>query len=165
VHACIIRFLLKEFLKGSGESYDLGRKLIYDICGGYEGLIPILERHVRMGKEWQSHHDYMAMLSLSRAILLMGIWTRNRVRDPNLLEEGIEFLILTTPIRLYNKNFLVKETFNESLKFTELLKNLRFLFKQIYPNKLAEIINKTDIVFVTSNRFTRRIPHITKDKF
>jgi hypothetical protein len=107
----------------------------------------------------------MAMLSLSRAILLMGIWTRNRVRDPNLLEEGIEFLILTTPIRLYNKNFLVKETFNESLKFTELLKNLRFLFKQIYPNKLAEIINKTDIVFVTSNRFTRRIPHITKDKF
>jgi hypothetical protein len=34
VHAYIIWFILKEFLKRIGEAYDLGRKLIYDICDG-----------------------------------------------------------------------------------------------------------------------------------
>jgi hypothetical protein len=33
-HIGIIWFLLKEFLKGSGEPYDLGREPIDDICGG-----------------------------------------------------------------------------------------------------------------------------------
>jgi hypothetical protein len=107
----------------------------------------------------------MVMLSLSGAILLMGIWVGNMVRDPNFLEEGIEFLILTTPIRLYSKNFFVKEMFNKSLKFSEFLKNLIFMFKQIYPSKLATIINKTDIIFMTSNRLPRRTPHITENKF
>jgi hypothetical protein len=107
----------------------------------------------------------MVMLSLNRAILLMGIWIRHMVRDPNFLEEGIEFLILTSPVRLNSKNFLVKKTFDQSLKFTKFLKKLRFVFKQIYLSKLAEIINETNIIFIASNRLTCRTPHITKDKF
>jgi hypothetical protein len=51
VHAYVIWFFLKKFLKRGGEACDLGWKPIYDICGGQEGLIPILERHVCMGKE------------------------------------------------------------------------------------------------------------------
>jgi hypothetical protein len=34
VHACVVGFFLKKFLKRNGEAYDLGRKPIYDICGG-----------------------------------------------------------------------------------------------------------------------------------
>jgi hypothetical protein len=96
---------------------------------------------------------------------LVGIWTRHMVRDPNFLEEGIEFMILTTPVRLYSKNFLVKDTFNKSLEFTNFLKNLRFMLKKIYPSKLTKIINKSDIIFIVSNRLTRKTPHITKEKF
>jgi hypothetical protein len=87
------------------------------------------------------------------------------VRDPNFLEEGIEFMILTTPVRLYSKNFLVKDTFNKSLEFTNFLKNLRFMLKKIYPSKLTKIINKSDIIFIVSNRLTCKTPHITKEKF
>jgi hypothetical protein len=97
--------------------------------------------------------------------LLMGIWTRHMVRDPNFLEEGIEFLILISPVRLNNKNFLVKETLNKSLEFMKFLEYLKFVIKQIYPSKLTKIIIKTDIIFVASNRLTCRAPHITKDKY
>jgi hypothetical protein len=90
---------------------------------------------------------------------------RHMVRDPNFLEEGIEFLLLTTLVRLYSKNFHIKETFNKSLKLTKFLENLILVLKQIYPSKLTKIINKTDIIFVTSNRLARRTPYITKNKF
>jgi hypothetical protein len=43
------------------------------------------------------------MFSLSGPILLMSIGTRNMVRNNNLVKEGMEFVILTTPIYLDRK--------------------------------------------------------------
>ena len=66
--------------------------------------------------------------------------------DAHTSKEGIEFLILPSPVTLDCKNFSVKVTFNKLLKFLKNSKNFRFVFKKIYPSKLAIIIDKTDII-------------------
>jgi hypothetical protein len=95
----------------------------------------------------------MSVFTLSRAILLMRMRTRYKMGDTNFLEEGIEFLILASPVSLHSKNFLIKETLNMMLKIMKFLKHIRFLFQEIYPSELAVIINKTHIVFKTTKRF------------
>jgi hypothetical protein len=52
------------------------------------------------------------MLSLCRAILPVCMWTGDVMGDPNTLEEGIEFLVLATPIGLYVENFSIKQSPN-----------------------------------------------------
>jgi hypothetical protein len=49
--------------------------------------------------------------------------------DASLMEEGIQFLILSTSIGLNRKNFLVKQSFNKVLKFLKLLKNFRLVLE------------------------------------
>ncbi len=72
----------------------------------------------------------------------------------------MEFLIFSTPIGLHSNYFITKEPLNKSLKLMELLKNIRFVFKGIYPSKFAEIINKTNIEFISSNRTRSWTPNI-----
>jgi hypothetical protein len=81
----------------------------------------------------------------------MSMGTRYMVGYSYLGEEGIEFLILTTPIGLNGKNFAIKERFNKSLELLELLENFRFVFEEIYPCKFAEIIDKAHIIFISAN--------------
>jgi hypothetical protein len=76
------------------------------------------------------------------------------------LEKGTEFLIFSSPVRLKGKDFLVKETFNMVLKIMKSSKNIRFLFKEIDPSKLAIIINKAYIILVVPNGSTSWTPHI-----
>jgi hypothetical protein len=90
------------------------------------------------------------MFSFYEPILLMGIGTRNMMRDVGLLE-GVELLVLTTPVGLDSENFLIKQTFNKILKFLEFLKHIRFVLKKINPSKFAEVINETHIIFIISN--------------
>jgi hypothetical protein len=80
----------------------------------------------------------------------MSMGARYMVGDSYLGEEGIEFLVLTTPIGLNGKNFVIKETFNKSLELIELLENFRFVF-EIYTCKFTEIINKAHIIFKSAN--------------
>jgi hypothetical protein len=80
----------------------------------------------------------------------MSMGARYMVGDSYLGEEGIEFLVLTTPIGLNGKNFAIKETFNKSLELIELLENFRFVF-EIYTCKFTEIINKAHIIFKSAN--------------
>jgi hypothetical protein len=91
------------------------------------------------------------MFSFYEPILFMGIGTRNMMRDVGLLEEGVELLVLTTPVGLDSENFLIKQTFNKILKFLEFLKHIRFVLKKINPSKFAEVINETHIIFIISN--------------
>ena len=42
----------------------------------------------------------------------------------------------------------------------KMLKNLRFVPKEINPSKFAEIINETNIIIVSSNRGWSRTPYI-----
>jgi hypothetical protein len=92
----------------------------------------------------------------------MGKGTRNMMRDASLLEEGVELLVLTTPVGLGSENFLVKQTFNKILKFLKFLKHLRFVLKKIDPSKFTEVINETYIIFIISNGNTSWPPYIKK---
>jgi hypothetical protein len=59
----------------------------------------------------------------------MSIGAVNVVRDVDLMKESIQFLILSTPIGLRNKNFLVKQSFNKILEFSKKLKHFRLVFE------------------------------------
>jgi hypothetical protein len=104
-------------------------------------------------QEEQANLNNMAMLSLSRAVLLMRMRTRNEMGDAYTLKERVKFFILTSPISLHSKNFLIKESFYMLLEITEFLKDIRFRFQEIDPSELAIIINKAHIIFKTTNRF------------
>jgi hypothetical protein len=64
---------------------------------------------------------------------------------------------------LDDKSFLVKQSLNKSLKFLELLEDFIFVLKQIDSSKLAKVINKTDIIFISSYGITSRALNIRKD--
>lgn len=73
-------------------------------------------------------------------------------------------MISPSPVSLDSKNFLVKESFYETSKFMKLLKNFRFILDMINPCKFAIIINKTHIIFLSTNRFRCRTTYIRKNK-
>jgi hypothetical protein len=81
----------------------------------------------------------------------MGVWARNMVGYANALEEGVQLLILTSPVCLHGKDFSIKHALYEVLKIMKTLKNLRFMTKQINPCKFAIIINETNIKIVLAN--------------
>jgi hypothetical protein len=56
-----------------GEGF--GGSSVDKIGGCKKCLIPIFQRHGCMGKECQAHFNNVAVLSLSRSILLMSVGT------------------------------------------------------------------------------------------
>jgi hypothetical protein len=68
------------------------------------------------------------------------------------------------PVYLYGYYFGVKETFNHLLEFKKLLKNFRFKLEKINLSKFNKVINKTNIVFLPSNRIRSKAPYIRKNK-
>jgi len=80
-------------------------------------------------------------------------------------KEGIvHFSVFPSPIRLNTLYSSIKETLNVSFKLHKNAWCLRSIMHQIYPGELRKVINKTDIVFVSTNGSRRRAPHIRKDK-
>jgi hypothetical protein len=94
-----------------------------------KSLIPIFQWHRCIGKKRQTDLDNVSMFALGRTILLMCMWTIDKMSYPYSLKKGVKFLILSSPIGLYGNNFLVKETLNMMLKITKLLKHIKFLFQ------------------------------------
>jgi hypothetical protein len=86
------------------------------------------------------------------------------VGNPYALEERIQLVVLSSPICLHGKNLSVKETFDKVLKIMKALKDLRFVFKSVNPNKLDEIIYKTHIVLLPTKRLDSRSPNIREHK-
>jgi hypothetical protein len=80
--------------------------------------------------------------------------------DTNLGEEGVEFLILASPVGLHGDDFLIKLALNKGLKFLEFLEDFGFVFEKINPGKFAKIINETHIIFIATNRLWCRTPYI-----
>ena len=76
------------------------------------------------------------------------------VCDAYFIKEGIQFLILTSPVGLHGYDFSIKHTLNEALKLLKLLKNFRLILEKIDPCKPTKSINKTYIVLLStpSNR-------------
>jgi hypothetical protein len=140
------------------------RKTIYKVNRSDKSFIPKLKRHRSMGKKREANLNNVVMFSLCRPILLMGMRARHVRSNANALEEGVQALILPTPICLHSHYFLIKETFNMVLEIMKTLKNFRFVSKKINPCKLTEIINKAHIVIVSSNISWSGTPYIREDK-
>jgi hypothetical protein len=75
-----------------------------------------------MRKKCKSHLNNMAMLALDGAILLVSVWARNMMGYTYAFEEGVQGLILPSPIGLNNMNFAIKLSFNKILKIMKTLK-------------------------------------------
>jgi hypothetical protein len=105
-------------------------------------LVPIFERHGRMGKQNECHLNNVTALVFNSPILLMGVGARDLMRDTNLVKEGIEVLIHATPIGLNRDNFAIKHMLNKGLEFKKILENLRLMAKQLYLGKLTIIVNE-----------------------
>lgn len=131
--------------------YDLGRKSVYQENDNLKSFIPKFKWHGGMSEQGNSHLYNVPMLTLSGPIFLVSVRTGDKMVNSNLLEKGIQGLILPSPIRLHSKNFLVKLTFYQVLKITETLKYIRFMANQINPDKLGIIINKANIVVELTN--------------
>lgn len=113
-----------------------------------------------MGKQGNANLNDLSVFTFSNAILLMSMRARDVMRNTHILEERTEFLVLPTPICLHSDDFAIKETFNKLLELAKVMKNFRFLFKKINPDKLAIIINKRDIIIKTPYRSRGRSPYI-----
>jgi hypothetical protein len=64
------------------------------------------------------------------------------MKDTHTLEEGGEFLILTSLIHLNSVNLCIKEVLNHLLKFMEFVKDIRLVFKKVKPRELTIVIDK-----------------------
>jgi hypothetical protein len=75
----------------------------------------------------------------------------------------MQFFILIVAVGLDGKDFFVKQPFNKTLEFFKLLEDFIFVLKKVDPCELAEIIIKTNIIFIPSNKITSQPPYIRKD--
>jgi hypothetical protein len=85
----------------------------------------------------------------------MRMRARHKMSNPYFGEEELNFWYSPPhhphPVILDNNDFPVKQTLNKSSKFLELCKDFRFKLNQIDLSKFAKIINKTHIVFFSTN--------------
>ena len=99
-----------------------------------------------MRKKSEGHFNFVTMFAFCRAILLMGMGTRNLVSDPYAFKEGVLGLILATPVSLDSLYLAAELSFYQTLKFIKNRKIFRLVSQQIEPSEFTMIINKTNIV-------------------
>jgi hypothetical protein len=58
----------------------------------------------------------MLMLTFGCAVLLMYMWARHTVWNPNFLKEIVKTMVLTAPIILDMNNLMIEKTLNMCLK-------------------------------------------------
>jgi hypothetical protein len=113
-----------------------------------------------VSKESETSFNKMAMFAFSNTVLLRGMRTRHPMRDANTLKIAMKAVILTTPVRLDSFDFSIEETFNMSLKSIENLLDIRLMFQEIYPTEARIVINKANIVGISTRRRNSRSPNI-----
>ena len=80
--------------------------------------------------------------------------------DSQLIKEGIQSLILTSPIGLHVNNFSGVFSLNTTLKILEDMKDFRLVFEEIDPRISTIIIDKGNVIRVIANRYGSRTPNI-----
>jgi hypothetical protein len=85
----IVGFGAKESLKRGHIVNDFRWETIYKKHSRKECFIPIFQRHGCMGKESDAHFNYMSVLSLSRAILLVCMGAGHMVFYTYTLKKGV----------------------------------------------------------------------------
>ena len=102
----------------------------------------------------------MPMLPLSSTILLVCMRTRYSMGNSQLLEEGVQSLILTPPINLHMHYLLVEFSLHKILKVFENAKHFGFVFKEEDPCVSTIIIDEGNIISTIANRNRGMPPHI-----
>jgi hypothetical protein len=92
----------------------------------------------------------------------MGVRTRYTIRDAYVLEERIQFLVFTAPISLHSNDLLAKESLNQIREILETLKYFKYVFNDVNPYILAEVIYETYIVMLSTNRLRGRAQTLEK---
>jgi hypothetical protein len=69
------------------------------------------------------------------------------MRYPNMFEEGVMLMILSSRICLDCLYLSIKQSFNQILEVTKALDDFRLMFDQVDPCEFAKIINKRYIIF------------------
>lgn len=131
-----------------------------EVAGREKSLIPKTKRERRVRKKGQTSLYQVTVFALGNTILLRRVWTRHTMRDASALKVPMEFVILTTLIRLNCLNFKTQEAFHMSLKSIEDLLDIRLMFKQINPAETSVVIHKANIIFVPSRRCNSWTPNI-----
>ena len=80
--------------------------------------------------------------------------------DSQLIKEGIQSLILTSPIGLHVNNFSGVFSLNMTLKILEDMKDFGLVFEEIDPHISTVIIDKGNVIRVIANRCGSRTLNI-----
>jgi len=113
-----------------------------------------------MSKEGKAHLNNVAMLSLSRPILLMSVGARDSMAYAYALKIGLQGLILASPVGLDSEYLSVKLPFYEFLEISKALEDLRFKTQKVDPSEFTVVINEANIITMMPNRAWCRPPHI-----
>jgi hypothetical protein len=92
----------------------------------------------------------------------MGARARNEMGNTYVIKEGIELLILSSPIRLHSNDFPIQGALYMLLEDMKLRENFRLMLEKKNPSKIGEVINEAYIINVKTNRIWRRTTHIGK---
>jgi hypothetical protein len=105
-----------------------------------------------VSKKSETHFNNMLVFMLNDAILFRGVQAGDTMLNPLIGNETIEATILASLIRLKGTYFSIKEQLDMFLKQMKGFLNVGFPLEKVNPCEPAEIIQKTDIVFKTTNR-------------
>lgn len=92
------------------------------------------------------------MFSFNYTVLLMSIRAGNMMIYTNMLNECMQFTVVSSPISLHIYDFPIDKSFDMCLKLDKSVLNISLAFERINPRELAMIIDKTHIVFEIPKR-------------
>jgi hypothetical protein len=117
----VMRGYIDEFVDGCIIGEQLGGGAVYEVGVIKESLVSIFQWYGSMSKKGETHLHNVAMFMLHCTILLMRMGAPDLMRDANILEKGIKFLILPTPVRLNSNDLTIKHalSFWNSRKYSK----------------------------------------------
>ena len=126
---CIVREFLEQKLKGCLHMEKSSGSSIDQKTRSGKSITPKPKRHRSMSKKSEASFNDVAVLALNRAVLLMCMWARNAMRNPQFAKEGVEVAIFATPIRLNMNDLVAKESLDMKLELHKHIKHISFAFE------------------------------------
>jgi hypothetical protein len=141
-------------------SKNRSRHAIDEIARSQESLIPITKWKRGMRKQSKTSFDKMSMFTLCNTILLRRMRAGYAVNNTRALKITMELVVFTTPIGLNCLDLRTQKALNIGLESIEHILNIRLVLKKIDPTKTCMIIDKANIIFITSRGGDCRTPNI-----
>lgn len=120
-------------------------------------------RSMRGDKKSTDHGGDMTMLTLSKTILLRGVWTRKALLDSHggakCGKRMIDIFSAIVTLKIFNSP--LKKIFNNGNKRLKMSEDFIFSSHRINPSISRIFIGKENIIFKATNGRNRRHPNIT----